>query len=197
MNSSLLIGLLVVILIILLIVFWLFGIYNKLLKLRVRCDNAWAQIDVQLQRRFDLIPNLVGSVKGYMAHEKDTLEGVTLARAAISNARTTAQKMEAENQLTEAIGRLFAVAEAYPDLKADKLFIDLQAQTKDTEDKVSYMRQSYNDCVMNYNFAIQAVPAVFFAGIMGFHTFESFDAVLDADKAPVIDFSNPASPTQG
>ena len=164
------------------------ALYNNLVKLRNMVDNAWAQIDVQLQRRLDLIPNLVETVKGYASHERGTLDEVTEARAALANAGTPAGKMEADNMLTGALKSLFAVAEAYPDLKANANFQQLQAELSSTEDKISYMRQSYNDTVMKYNTAIQTFPAVLFAGMMGFSQRESFDAVAGSDVAPKVQF---------
>ena len=164
------------------------ALYNNLVKLRNMVDNAWAQIDVQLQRRLDLIPNLVETVKGYASHERGTLDEVTEARAAVVNAGTPAGKMEADNMLTGALKSLFAVAEAYPDLKANVNFQQLQAELSSTEDKISYMRQSYNDTVMKYNTAIQTFPAVLFAGMMGFSQRESFDAAAGSDVAPKVQF---------
>ncbi|OUO92412.1 hypothetical protein B5F40_00480 [Gordonibacter sp. An230] len=164
------------------------GLYNNLVKLRNMVDNAWAQVDVQLQRRLDLIPNLVETVKGYASHESDTLEGVTQARAAVMSASSPEGKMQADNLLTGALKNLFAVAESYPDLKASVNFQQLQAELSDTEDKISYMRQSYNDTVMKFNTAIQTFPAVLIAGAMGFKARESFDAVSAADAAPEVRF---------
>lgn len=163
-------------------------LYNNLVKLRNMVDNAWAQVDVQLQRRLDLIPNVVETVKGYAAHESGTLEAVTSARAAVSQAGTPGGKMAADNLLTGALKSLFAVAEAYPDLKANANFQQLQAELSATEDKISYMRQSYNDTVMKYNTAIQTFPAVLIAGAMGFKERESFDAVAAAEVAPKVQF---------
>lgn len=131
-------------------------------------------------------------MKGYAQHEKSTFMEVTQARTACMNATTPEAKMEAENQLTGALKTLFAVAEAYPDLKANTNFLDLQAQLKDTEDKISYMRQSYNDTVMKYNNGIQTFPGVLFAGPMGFTKRESFDAAAGAETAPVVDFGTAA-----
>ena len=139
--------LIVVIVIVVVLVIAAIALYNNLVKLRNMVDNAWAQIDVQLQRRLDLIPNLVETVKGYASHERGTLDEVTEARAAVVNAGTPAGKMEADNMLTGALKSLFAVAEAYPDLKANVNFQQLQAELSSTEDKISYMRQSYNDTV--------------------------------------------------
>ncbi len=175
----------VVIIVILVVVI---GLYNNLVKLRNRVDNAWAQIDVQLQRRQDLIPNLVETVKGYAGHESGTLQAVTEARAAVSRATTPQDKMQAEGALTSALRGLFAVAEAYPELKANANFQQLQAQLAETEDKISYMRQSYNDTVMNYNTAIQTFPAVLLAGALGFTARPSFDADAGAEVAPKVQF---------
>ena len=180
--------LIVVIVIVVVLVIAAIALYNNLVKLRNMVDNAWAQIDVQLQRRLDLIPNLVETVKGYASHERGTLDEVTEARAALANAGTPAGKMEADNMLTGALKSLFAVAEAYPDLKANANFQQLQAELSSTEDKISYMRQSYNDTVMKYNTAIQTFPAVLFAGMMGFSQRESFDAVAGSDVAPKVQF---------
>ena len=180
--------LIVVIVIVVVLVIAAIALYNNLVKLRNMVDNAWAQIDVQLQRRLDLIPNLVETVKGYASHERGTLDEVTEARAAVANAGTPAGKMEADNMLTGALKSLFAVAEAYPDLKANVNFQQLQAELSSTEDKISYMRQSYNDTVMKYNTAIQTFPAVLFAGMMGFSQRESFDAAAGSDVAPKVQF---------
>ena len=182
------IALIVILVIVVVLVVAVIGLYNNLVKLRNMVDNAWAQIDVQLQRRLDLIPNLVETVKGYASHERGTLDEVTEARAALANAGTPAGKMEADNMLTGALKSLFAVAEAYPDLKANVNFQQLQAELSSTEDKISYMRQSYNDTVMKYNTAIQTFPAVLFAGMMGFSQRESFDAVAGSDVAPKVQF---------
>lgn len=178
----------IIIAVIVIIVVAVVALYNNLVKLRNRVDNAWAQVDVQMQRRQDLIPNLVETVKGYAAHESGTLSAVTEARAAVTQAATPQAKMAAENVLTGALKSLFAVAEAYPDLKANANFQQLQAQLADTEDKISYMRQSYNDTVMAYNTAIQTFPAVLLAGAFGFTARPSFDAVAGAEVAPQVQF---------
>src|SRR4249919_3942114 len=135
-------------------------LYNGLVGKRNRVDNAWAQIEVQLKRRRDLIPNLVETVKGYAAHERGTFEAVTQARAAAAGAQGPAQTAAAEGVLSQSLGRLFAVAEAYPDLKASTNFLYLQTQLRDTEDKIAVSRQVYNDTVLTYNNAIQVLPAV-------------------------------------
>lgn len=178
----------IIIAIVVIVVLAVIALYNNLVKLRNRVDNAWAQIDVQLQRRQDLIPNLVETVKGYAGHESGTLQAVTEARAAVARATTPQDKMEAEGTLTGALRGLFAVAESYPDLKANANFQQLQAQLAETEDKISYMRQSYNDTVMSYNTAIQTFPAVLLAGALGFAPRPSFDAAAGAEVAPKVQF---------
>lgn len=187
--SGLTIALIVIVAIVVILAIALIGMYNNLVRMRNRVDNAWAQIDVQLQRRLDLIPNLVETVKGYAAHESGTLEAVTQARNAAMNATTPEARAEAENMLTGALKTLFAVSEAYPDLKASANFLDLQAQLSETEDKISYMRQSYNDTVMKYNNGIQTFPAVIFAGMFGFKERELFEAAAPAATAPQVSFS--------
>ena len=182
------IGLIVVIVIVVLLVIYIISMYNKFVSLRNRVDNAWAQIDVQLQRRADLIPNLVETVKGYAKHESETLEAVTNARSAVSNAGTPAEAMQANNVLTSTLKSLFAVAESYPDLKANTNFIELQNELSQTEDKISYMRQSFNDVVMKYNNAIQQFPGNIFAGIFNFKTRDMFDATPGSDVAPKVSF---------
>lgn len=182
------IPLIIILVIVVVLVVAVIGLYNNLIKLRNMVDNAWAQIDVQLQRRLDLIPNLVETVKGYAAHESGTLEEVTKARTAVMNAGTPEGKMEADGILTSALKNLFAVAEAYPDLKANTNFQQLQAELSNTEDKISYMRQSFNDTVMKYNTAIQTFPAVLIAGMMGFKQRDSFDATAGAEVAPKVQF---------
>ena len=162
--------------------------YNKFVRMRNMVDNAWAQVDVQLQRRFDLIPNLVETVKGYAAHEQGTLDSVTQARSKVAGASTTHERMEAENVLTGTLKSLFAIAEQYPDLKANAGFVALQKQLEDTEDKISYMRQSFNDTVMKYNTAIQQFPGTLFASLFGFERRESYDADLGTDSVPEVGF---------
>ena len=178
----------IVLVVVVVLVVAVIALYNNLVKLRNMVDNAWAQVDVQLQRRLDLVPNLVETVKRYAAHERGTLDEVTQARAAVANAGTPADKMAADNMLTGALKSLFAVAEAYPDLKANVNFQQLQSQLAETEDKISYMRQSFNDTVMKYNTAIQTFPAVLFAGMMGFTKRESFDAAAGSEVAPKVQF---------
>jgi LemA protein len=164
------------------------GIYNRLVLLRNRVDNAWSQIDVQLKRRYDLIPNLVETVKGYAVHEKETFEKVTQARNMAVDAKSVKEQGEAENMLTGALKSLFAVAEAYPDLKANQNFLDLQTQLTDTENKIAYSRQFYNDSVMSFNTGIQSFPANMLAGMFGFLAREYFEAEPAAATAPVVQF---------
>lgn len=179
------VGIIIAVVIVILVVAAI-ALYNNLVKLRNMVDNAWAQVDVQLQRRLDLIPNLVETAKGYAAHERGTLDEVISARANAMDAKTPEAKMAAENALTGTLKSLFAVAEAYPDLKANANFQQLQNQLADTEDKISYMRQSYNDTVMKYNTAIQTFPGMLLAG--SFKPRESFDAVAAAETAPIVQF---------
>ena len=182
------IALIVVLIVIAILAIAVIVLYNNLIQLRNRLDNAWSQIDVQLQRRLDLIPNLVETVKGYASHERGTFEAETQARNAVMTAPTPEAKMEADNVLTGTLKSLFAVAEAYPDLKANANFQQLQAELSATEDKISYMRQSFNDTVMKYNTAIQTFPAVLIAGMMGFKQRDSFDATAGAEVAPKVQF---------
>jgi LemA protein len=168
-----------------LLLLWLAVTYNRLVRLRNRTRNAWAQVDVQLKRRYDLIPNLVETVKGYASHERETFEEVTRARAAAQQASSVPDQAQAENALTAAIGRLFAVAEAYPELRAAENFRQLQAQLGETEQKIAVARQVYNDTVLTYNNAIETVPATFVVGTLGFSAqpfFEAEDASRDAPK---------------
>lgn len=180
--------LVIILVVIVAVVVVLVGMYNNLVKLRNRVDNAWSQIDVQLQRRLDLVPNLVQTVKGYAAHEAGTLDAVTKARAAVVTAAGPADKMQADNALTGTLKSLFAVSEAYPELKANANFQQLQAELTSTEDKISYMRQSYNDTVMKYNTAIQSFPAVLFAAALGFAEREGYDAEIGSGAAPDVRF---------
>ena len=164
------------------------GIYNRLVVLRNRVDNSWSQIDVQLKRRYDLIPNLVNTVKGYAAHEAGVFEQVTAARTAAINAQGVEQQAQAENMLSGALKSLFAVAEAYPDLKANQNFRDLQAQLTDTENKIAYARQFYNDSVMTYNTDTQTFPNNVLAGAFGFTQRAYFEGDPAAATAPTVQF---------
>lgn len=155
--------------------------YNSLVALRQRVKNSWSQIDVQLQRRFDLIPNLVECVKGYMGHESDVLEKVTNLRTSWANATTTSDKMKFDNQLTESLKTIMAVSENYPDLKANENFISLQKELSGTEDKISYSRQFYNDIVTKYNTELEVFPSNIVAGMFHFEHESLF--VVDSDEA--------------
>jgi LemA protein len=169
-------------------------LYNRFVRLRNRVDNAWAQIEVQLKRRWDLIPNLVETVKGYAAHERETFENVTQARAAAQQAQTPAESAQAEGLLGQALGRLFAVAEDYPELQADENFRQLQEELAETENRIAVSRQVYNDTVLTFNNAIQTVPAVFFAGFFGFEKREFFDVEDDAQREPPQVSFTPGTP---
>jgi LemA protein len=163
-------------------------LYHRLVRLRNRVDNAWAQVDVQLKRRYDLIPNLVETVKGYAAHERETFEAVTNARARAQQAQGPAEQGQAEGLLSQALGRLFAVAEAYPELQADENFRQLQDELATTENRIAVSRQVYNDTVLTYNNAIQTVPGVVFAGPFGFTKREFFELEGEAREAPRVAF---------
>jgi LemA protein len=176
----------VVIVVLIGLFFWL-G-YNGLVKRRNQVDNAWSQIDVQLKRRHDLIPNLVETVKGYAAHERGTFEAVTQARANAINAQSPAEQAQAENVLSGALKSLFAVAEAYPDLKANQNFLNLQEELTSSEDRVAYARQYYNDSVLSYNTQIQKFPTVFLAGMFHFEKREFFDAAPEETETPQVQF---------
>ena len=165
-------------------------IYNRLVRLRNRAENSWAQVDVQLRRRYDLIPNIVEAVKGYAAHERGTLDDVTQARTAAQQAQGVAEQAQAENALTAAIGRLFAVAEAYPQLRATENFQQLQAQLAETEQKIAVSRQVYNDAVLTYDNALETVPTNIVAGLFGFRPQAYFETEGAAREAPAVQFSN-------
>lgn len=162
--------------------------YNQLVSLRNRIENAWSQIDVQLRRRYDLIPNLVETVKGYAAHEKEVFEKVSEARSAMMNAQGAQAQGEAQNQITSALKSLFAVAEAYPQLKANENFMMLQEELSGTESKIAYARQFYNDQVMTFNTIIQSFPGNIIAGMFGFTSHEYFP-MEDVARGPIkVDF---------
>ncbi len=154
---------------------WLISSYNSMVKLRNMVRNSWAQIDVQLKRRFDLVPNLVETVKGYAAHEKEVLEKVTQARSMVQSAQSIEQRQQAENQLTNTLRSLFAVAEAYPQLKANDNFRDLQQQLSELEEKIAFARQFFNDTTMKYNTTIQSFPTNLLAGMFGFQALPFFE----------------------
>ncbi len=178
-------GLVVVLAIIAVVIVAGIGIYNGLITLRNRADNAWAQVDVQLRRRYDLIPNLVETVKGYAQHERETFEKVTEARAKAINAGTVGEQGQAENMLTGALKSLFAVAESYPDLKANQNFLMLQEELAGTEGKIAYARQFYNDTVMKFNTKQQVFPSNVVANMFGFKEKEYFEIEEPEAKGPV------------
>ena len=165
-----------------------FAMYNGLVKARLRVREAWSAVQVQLQRRASLIPNLVETVKGYAQHERGTLESVTQARAALQSAGTPQQAAAANNILTSALRSLFAVAEAYPDLKANQNFLSLQDDLQDTEDKVAYARTYYNANVRDYNEKVQTVPTALIAGLFGFRAEEFFEAPAEAQAEVRVQF---------
>lgn len=166
------------------------AMYNGLVRLNIRSDEAWSDITVQLKRRADLIPNLVNTVKGYASHEKDVFENVTQARSAMLGASGPAEAAKAENQFSQTLKSLFAVAEAYPDLKANQNFLDLQAELTDTEDKIQAARRFYNGVVRDFNTKRKVFPTSIFAGMLGFRTDKEFFEV-DANEQAAI-----AKPTE-
>ena len=170
--------------IIALVIIWAIATYNRLVILRNRIDNAWSQVDVQLRRRYDLIPNLVETVKGYASHERETFEAVTKARQAGIDASSVQDQAQAENMITQALRRLFAVAEAYPQLRATENFQQLQTELTATEDKIAYARQFYNDTVLMLNNMMQVFPASIIAGMGGFRQRQYFE-MEDAARGPV------------
>jgi LemA protein len=161
--------------IILIVVVYIISLYNRLVVLKNKVDNSWAQVDVQLKRRYDLIPNLVETVKGYATHEKEVFENIAKARQVAISAQSPAEKSQAENQLTQALRQLFAVAEAYPELKANENFMHLQNELSETENKIAYSRQFYNDTVFMYNSSIEKFPANIFAEVFGYKKREYFE----------------------
>lgn len=163
--------------------------YNRLVRLRNRIENAWSQIDVQLRRRYDLIPNLVETVKGYAGHEKTTLENVVKARTQALQAQSIPDKIQAEGELSSALGRLMVVVEQYPDLKANQNFLALQEELTSTENKIGFARQFYNDVVMKYNTKVQSVPTNIVAGMFGFKEEAFFEIEDKAERAvPQVKF---------
>ena len=180
----------IVLIIIVVIALYIAVAYNNFISLKQRVQNAWSQIDVQLQRRFDLIPNLVEAVKGYMNHESGTLEKVTALRTSWANAQTPDEKVKLDNELSQTLKTILAVSESYPDLKANQNFLSLQADLKDTESKVSFSRQFYNDTVAMYNTAIQSFPSNIIAGIFHFEPSTLFTVDnSEARNAVKVDFS--------
>lgn len=178
----------IVLLIIVIVVAYLVALYNRLITFRNRVDNAWAQVEVQLKRRYDLIPNLVETVKGYAAHEREVFETVAKARQAAITAQGPQEKGQAENTLTQALRQLFAVAEAYPVLRASENFQSLQGELAETENKIAYARQFYNDTVYRYNTTIEKFPAVIFARAFNFTKREYFEAGEEAQRRIEVRF---------
>jgi LemA protein len=190
------IAVVVIVAIIVLLGLVMVGMYNGLVRARVRTREAWSGIDVQLKRRADLVPNLVETVKGYASHERETFENVTRARSMLQQAGTAREAAEANNFLTQTLRSLFAVAERYPDLKANQNFLDLQHELSDIEEKIAYARQFYNRNVMSYNTRIQTFPNVVMANMFGFVRFEFFEAEEEAREVPEVSFAPPAGPPQ-
>lgn len=172
-----------------LVVVYFWSLYNSLVNLKTRIEEAWSQIDVQLKRRADLIPNLVETVKGYAKHEKTVFSEVTKARSALMGAKSLDKKAEASDMLTGALGKLFAIAENYPQLKANETFVQLQKELSDTEDKVAYSRQYYNTAVNEYNVKIRTFPNTLFNENLGFHEKEFFGATEGERKSVKVNFS--------
>ena len=192
MSVSLIV-LIVIVLLVLLLVIWGIRAYNGLVGLRNRVANGWAQIDVRLKQRADLVPNLVQTVKGYASHESTVLEEVTKARADVAQAQTAGgdqmqARADAEQRLGRSLVTLMARAEAYPELKANQNFLDLQRQLKDLEDKIAYARQFYNDVVQKFNTRIETVPSNIIASLFHFRQAQYFQADEGSRQAPVVDF---------
>ena len=181
------IGIIVIILVVFfLLIYW--GFYNRIIRMENRIDNSWAQIDVQLKRRAELIPNLMETVKGYMTHEREVLENVTKARSAVMNAKSPQENIDADNMLTGALKSLFAVAENYPDLKANQNFLQLQDELTHTEDKIAYSRQHFNDVTLSYNNTIETFPGLWFAKRMNRKTRDMLK-IPEADReVPKVKF---------
>jgi len=192
-SSGLIIGI-VIAAVVALLLFILVGMYNGLVRKRNRSENAWAQVDVQLKRRHDLIPNLVETVKGYAAHERGTFDEVTQARTAAQQAQGPQAQAAAENVLTQALGRLFAVAENYPQLRATENFQQLQAQLSETESNIAIARQVYNDTVLTYDNALETLPTSIIAGIFNFRAREYFQADDGDRAAPQVSFDTTTTP---
>lgn len=165
------------------------GVYNSLVGLRNQVKNGWSQIDVQLKRRYDLIPNLIETVKGYVKHEQQTLENITKARAAAMGAGSVGEKARTEGVLTDAVNKFLVVAESYPDLKANQNFLSLQEELRSTENKIAFSRQNYNDQVMFYNNKLEMFPSNVVAGVFGFKAEEAFKLDSEAERqTPKVQF---------
>lgn len=168
------------------------GIYNGLVRADQEVKNAWAQVETQLQRRLDLIPNLVETVRGYASHERETLQAVTEARSRVAGAGSVAEKIESNQELSSALARLLVVVEQYPNLKADVGFRQLQDELAGTENRIATERRRYNETVRDFNVRVRSFPTVVLAGVLGFRSAEMFEAAAGAEQAPKVDFGRPA-----
>ena len=187
MEQYIIIGIIVILLV--MIIGFVISTYNKLVKLKNSVRDQWSQIDIQLKRRFDLVPNLVETVKGYAKHEEETLKSVIEARNAYQSSNTHESSLAADAELTKSISKLFALAESYPDLKANQNFIGLQNELSETEEKISYARQFYSDSVLKYNNAVQMFPTNIIAGIFNFKEEKFFEATEVERENIKVDFS--------
>ena len=184
-------GLIIVLVVVAVVVLFVISMYNSLIQLRNRVKNAWSQIDVQLKRRHDLIPNLIQTVKGYMTHEREIMENITKYRSQAMDAKSVGDKAQAEGLLSGALGQLRVQVENYPDLKANQNFLALQEELTSTENKISYSRQAYNDQVLFYNNKIQMFPSNIIAGMFQFKEEEFFEVEDEKERAvPNVDFSS-------
>lgn len=183
----LILGIILVIIVVLFLLIFV-GYHNKIIRMENRIDNSWAQIDVQLRRRAELIPNLMETVKGYMKHEKEVLENVTKARSAIMTAKNPQESIDADNMLTGALKSLFAVSENYPDLKANQNFLNLQDELTTTENKIAYSRQHFNDSVLSFNNTIETFPGLWFAKRMGRKAREMLQIPEASREVPKVKF---------
>ena len=183
----------IILVIVILLVIVIIGMYNGLVQARIKVDNAWSQIDVQLQRRFDLIPNFVETVKGYMTHEKETFEKIAALRTSWANASSVSEKADLDNQLSTSLKTIMAVSENYPELKANQNFSELSEELRNTENKISFSRQFYNDTVTMYNTKLQVFPSNIIAGMFNFKSRDLFKVESDeARKNVQVDFGNNA-----
>jgi LemA protein len=190
LASVAMVVLVIIVVVLLLLIFGVIGIYNALVRLRNQVDNAWSQIDVQLKRRHDLIPNLVETAKGYMTHERETFEAITNARASAMGAKGVAGAAKAEGALGEALSKFMLVVENYPDLKANQNFLSLQEELTSTENKISFSRQNYNDQVLFFNNKIQMFPSNIIAGMFRFGKRDFFEIEVAAEReVPKVSFS--------
>jgi LemA protein len=190
MSALVLIVVLIVVGLPLLIILFVVGVYNALIRLRNQVDNAWSQIDVQLKRRHDLIPNLVETAKGYMKHERETFEEITKARSQAMGAKTVSEASKAEGALGEALSKFMLVVENYPDLKANQNFLSLQEELTSTENRISFARQSYNDQVLFFNNKIQMFPSNIIASVFSFNKHDFFEIEVAAEReVPKVSFT--------